>query len=192
MTSHVAMASTSHSPFLATLNLSNLTKLTNDPITHDPNWPPMPMKLPLDIQNFEGKQVEDLGNHIMTFHLWCSSNSIIDDTIRLRLFQSTLMEWLRNGTWSNPLLHIEPLTPSLLYSSHTFSYLFTTIQEWSYWLILDNPPLPIFQNKSMSAYSIIVFKNKSKTTRLLSLVLHKLRCRLHSWTWFEIWMTGFV
>ena len=28
--------------------------------------------------------------HIMTFNLWCSSNSIVDDSIRLRLFQCTL------------------------------------------------------------------------------------------------------
>ena len=26
----------------------------------------------------------------MTFHLWCSSNSIVDDSIRMRLFQRTL------------------------------------------------------------------------------------------------------
>ena len=84
------MASTSQLPFLAALNLPDLTKLTNDPITHDPNWPPMPTKLPLDIPKFEGKQAEDLGNHIMTFHLWCSLNSIIDDIIWLRLFQRTL------------------------------------------------------------------------------------------------------
>ena len=51
----------------------------------------MPTKLRSDIPNFEGKQEEDPGNHIMTFLLWCSSNSIIDDTIRLRLFQCTLM-----------------------------------------------------------------------------------------------------
>ena len=63
----------------------------NDPIAHDPTWPPMPMKLPSDIPKFEGKQAEDPGNHVMTFHLWCSSNSIIDDTIRLRFFQCTLM-----------------------------------------------------------------------------------------------------
>ena len=91
VSSHVAMASTSQSPFLAALNLPDLTKLTNDRIAHDPNWPPMPTKLPSDIPNFEGKQAEDPGNHIMTFHLWCSSNSIIDDTIRLRPFQCTLM-----------------------------------------------------------------------------------------------------
>ena len=29
-------------------------------------------------------------NHIMTFHLWCLSNNIVDDSIRLRLFQCTL------------------------------------------------------------------------------------------------------
>ena len=44
------------------------------------------------IPKFEGKQAEDLGNHVMTFHLWCSSNNIIDDTIWLRLFHHTLTE----------------------------------------------------------------------------------------------------
>ena len=91
MSSHVAMASTSQSPFLAALNLPNLTKLTNDPIAHDPNWPPMPTNLPSNILNFEGKQAKDPQNHIMTFHLSCSLKSIIDNTIRLRLFQRTLI-----------------------------------------------------------------------------------------------------
>ena len=36
----------------------------------------------------EGRGVPQ--NHIMTFHLWCSSNNIVDDSIRLRLFQCTL------------------------------------------------------------------------------------------------------
>ena len=91
VSSQISMVSTSQSPFLAALNLLDLTKLTNDPIAHDPSWPPMPTKLPYDIPNIEGKQAEDPSNHIMTFHLWCSSNSIIEDTIRLRLFQRTLM-----------------------------------------------------------------------------------------------------
>ena len=50
----------------------------------------MPTKLPLDIPKFEGKAGECPQNHIMTFHLWCSSNSIVEDSIRLRLFQCTL------------------------------------------------------------------------------------------------------
>ena len=29
-------------------------------------------------------------NHVMTFHLWCSSKSRMDYSIRLRLFQRTL------------------------------------------------------------------------------------------------------
>ena len=85
------MESTSQSPFLATLNLPDLTKLTNDPIAYDTNLPPMPTKLPSDITKFEGKQAKDLGNHLMIFHLWCSLNSIIDDTIRFKLYQLTLM-----------------------------------------------------------------------------------------------------
>jgi hypothetical protein len=77
-------------PYLASLNILDLTKLTNDPILHDATWPAMPTKLPLDIPKFEGKAGDDPANHVMTFHLWCSSNSIMDDSIRLRLFQRTL------------------------------------------------------------------------------------------------------
>ena len=50
----------------------------------------MPTKLPSNIPKFEGKQAEDPENPVMNFHLWCSSNNIVDDTIRLRLFQRTL------------------------------------------------------------------------------------------------------
>jgi hypothetical protein len=77
-------------PYLASLNILYLRKLTNDPILHDPTWPAMPTKLPLDIPKFEGKAGDDPANHVMTFHLWWSSNIIMDDSIRLRLFQRTL------------------------------------------------------------------------------------------------------
>jgi hypothetical protein len=77
-------------PYLASLNIPDLTKLTNDPILHDPTWPAMPTKLPSDIPKFEGKESDGPTNHVMTFHLWCSSNRIMDDSIRLRLFQCTL------------------------------------------------------------------------------------------------------
>jgi hypothetical protein len=77
-------------PYLASINIPDLTKLTNDPILHDTTWPNMPTKLPYDIMKFEGKPREDPANHVMTFHLWCSSNNIMDGSIRLRLFQRTL------------------------------------------------------------------------------------------------------
>ena len=51
----------------------------------------MPIKMPSDIPKFEGKAGECPQNHIMTFHLWCSSNSIVDDSIKLILFQHTLI-----------------------------------------------------------------------------------------------------
>jgi hypothetical protein len=57
-------------PYLASLNIPDLTKLTNDPIFHDPTWPNMLTKLPLDIPKFEGKPGDDLSKHVMTFHLW--------------------------------------------------------------------------------------------------------------------------
>ena len=74
-------------PFLATLNLPDLSKLMNDLVKHDATWPPVPTKLPSDIRKFEGKVGEDPWAHITTFHLWCSSNSLNDDTVQLRLFQ---------------------------------------------------------------------------------------------------------
>ena len=77
-------------PFLATLNLPDLSILTNDLVAHDPVWPAIPTKLPLDILKFEGKPREDPSEHVTTFHLWCSSNSLHQDSIRLRLFQHTL------------------------------------------------------------------------------------------------------
>ena len=76
---------------MAHLNLSDLARLMNDPISHQPHWPPMPTKLPSYIPKFEGKAGEDPHNHIMSFHLRCSSNNILDDSVRLRLLQHTLM-----------------------------------------------------------------------------------------------------
>ena len=86
--SHINLGS--NLPFMAHLNLPDLARLTNDPIRHQAFWPPIPTKLPSDIPKFEGKAEECPQNHIMTLHLWCSSNSIVDDSIRLRLFQCTL------------------------------------------------------------------------------------------------------
>ena len=76
--------------FLATLNSLNLSRLINDPIHHDPSWPSIPVKLPLDIPKFYGKPSEDPRNHVKTCHLWCSSNSLIDGYIRLIFFQINL------------------------------------------------------------------------------------------------------
>ena len=78
-------------PFLATLDLPDLSRILNDPIRHSPQWPIIPAKLPSDIPKFNRKVGEDPNNHVMNFHLWCSSNSLMDDSIHLRLFQRTLI-----------------------------------------------------------------------------------------------------
>jgi hypothetical protein len=39
-------------PFLETLHLLELKRLLNDPICHDPRWPPMMTKFPSDIPKF--------------------------------------------------------------------------------------------------------------------------------------------
>ncbi len=77
-------------PFLAMLDIPDLYKLTNDPIYHNLRWPPIPHKIPREIPKFKGKQGEDLGTHITTYHLWCVSNSMVDDSVWLRLFPCTL------------------------------------------------------------------------------------------------------
>jgi hypothetical protein len=68
-------------PFLATLHFPDLTTLLNGLICHDLHWPPMPTKLPSDIPKFEAKRNNYLGDHVTTFHLWCSSNLLKDDSI---------------------------------------------------------------------------------------------------------------
>jgi hypothetical protein len=76
--------------FLDSLNILDLTKLKNDLILHNHTWPNMPTKLPSNIPKFEGKSGEDPAKHVMSFHLWCSSNIIMEDSINLWLFQGTL------------------------------------------------------------------------------------------------------
>ena len=61
-----------------------------DHVCHDLAWPRDLSKLHSDILKFEGKSDEDPGDHFTTFHLWCSSNSLNDDSVHLRLFQRTL------------------------------------------------------------------------------------------------------
>jgi hypothetical protein len=68
-----------------------LSQLTNDPISHSPICTIIPAKIPFDIPKFDENLGEDPNNHVMTFHLWCSSNSLMDDSIRLHLFQRTLI-----------------------------------------------------------------------------------------------------
>ena len=60
-------------PFLATLKFLDLSRLTNDMVSHDLTWSFVPTKIPLEIPKFEGKSGEDPGEHVTTFHLWCSS-----------------------------------------------------------------------------------------------------------------------
>ena len=65
-------------------------KASNNPIRHNLSWPSILVKLPSDIPKFDGNQGDDPKNHVMTFHLWCSLNSLMDDSVRLSIFQRTL------------------------------------------------------------------------------------------------------
>ena len=77
-------------PFMATLEFPKLSKLTNNPIQHYFTWPSVPVKIPTDIQKFDGRTGEDPANHITTYHLWCVSNYFLDDSVKLCLFPKTL------------------------------------------------------------------------------------------------------
>ena len=77
-------------PLMARLSLPDFNQLINDPIHHDADWAAMPTNLPSDILKFEGNAGENPTNHCRSFHMWCSSNSITDDSICLRLFERTL------------------------------------------------------------------------------------------------------
>lgn len=50
------MKNNSQVKFLASLNLPNLRRITNDPIAHDENWPTMATKLPSSIPKFKGNR----------------------------------------------------------------------------------------------------------------------------------------
>jgi hypothetical protein len=54
-------------PFLATLNLPDLSKLMNDPMHHNSSCPPVPTKIPSNIPKFEGNTGEDPGDHVLPF-----------------------------------------------------------------------------------------------------------------------------
>ena len=77
-------------PYMTGLSLLDFNQLINDPIHHDPSWPAMPTKLPSYIPKFEGLVGEDPTNHVRYFNMWCSFNSITDDSFCLYLFQCTL------------------------------------------------------------------------------------------------------
>ena len=53
----------------------------NNLVCHAQRWPPVPTKFPLDIPKFEGKIGKDPGYHVTTFNLWCSFNSLNDDSM---------------------------------------------------------------------------------------------------------------
>jgi len=78
-------------PFLVTLKFLDLAQLTNNPISHSRWWSIIPTKFPCDIQKFNVNPREDSSTHVMIYHLCFSSNSLSDDSIRLHLFQRTLI-----------------------------------------------------------------------------------------------------
>ena len=59
----------------------------NDMVCHDPSWPLVPKKIPLNIPKFEGKTSEDSGDHVTIFLLWLYSNYLNDASIHLTIFQ---------------------------------------------------------------------------------------------------------
>jgi hypothetical protein len=76
--------------FLATLNILYFSWLANEPIQHQSSWLTIPTKFPYNILKFDSKLREEPSTHVMAYHLWCSLNSLVDDSIWLRIFKRTL------------------------------------------------------------------------------------------------------
>ena len=93
-------------------------------------WPCMPTKIPSDIPKFEWKAWECPQNHIMMFHLWFSSNNIVDDSIRLRVFQHTLTGVQPSGTLSYHKLSIQISTHFPLCSCNIFKSPSDMMKGW--------------------------------------------------------------
>jgi hypothetical protein len=74
------------------LDLPNFSRLRNHPISHNPSWMVMLANIPFNIMKFNEEPREEPSTHIMTYHLWRSSNSLMDDSVRLRLFQISLTQ----------------------------------------------------------------------------------------------------
>ena len=137
-------------PFMAHLNLPYLSRLMNDPISHQPNWLPMPTKLALDIPMFEGKVGEDPKNHIMSFHLWFSSNNIVQNSITMSFLQCKL-----TGVASKWYIELSrsssPISPNLPpCSSNTFNYPFDMTRELRSFYHAIKIQLPTSKTTSMS------------------------------------------
>ena len=145
------------------LNFLYLTKLKNDLVKHSSTWPLVPTKLPSDIPLFEVKTGEYLGAQITTFHLWCSSNSLNDDNVWLRLFQRTLTgvatKWYIefpsttfDHFWDLPNVFLNPFQLPVWYDAVTdllstfrqdkATHILDHIQEWRRWKRLIKSTIP--------------------------------------------------
>lgn len=136
------------------LELLDVSRLTNDSILHSPYQPLVPSKIPSDFPKFKGKPKEDPQAHVMTYHLWFSSNYHVYDSIYIRLFQRTLTgataKWyveLLQGTYANFnslamaflthfqfLVHYENGTHLLTsLKKDTTKHIYDHIHEWRRW-----------------------------------------------------------
>ena len=105
--------------------------------------------------SLRGKAGEDPQNHIMSFHLWCLSNNIVDYSIRLRLSQRTLMVLRPSGTLSCLMLLTLTSPHSLQCSFNTLSYSSTMTREWRSYYLVVRPQLPISQIIYMNGVIVV-------------------------------------
>ena len=136
----------------------------NDVLHNDTSWPSVPTKIPPNIPKFEGRTGEDPSDHVTTFHLWCSLNSLNDDSIRLRFFQRTLtgvsVKWyieLPRGAYRtfnhfflvflNNFQLLVPYNASiellLTFCQDRATHILDEIQEWCRWKRLINTYIPL-------------------------------------------------
>lgn len=118
--------------FIATLDFLDLSRLTNDPLLYLPFWTTILTNLPIDIPKFEGKSGKDPSNHVMTYHIQCTSNLLINDSIRLRLFQWILTSLKTKWYVEFPCASFSHLMPLLQLFLPYFSCPFDMIMELNF------------------------------------------------------------
>lgn len=111
-------------PFMDGLSLPNFIKIINYPLLHDPILSAMPTNLPFKIPKFEGNPGEYPSNHIHSFHIWCSSSFITEDSIHFHLFQHTLTVIVAKWYVDQPHASNSTFVTLTEYFFHNSTYLF--------------------------------------------------------------------
>jgi hypothetical protein len=123
----------------------------------------MPKNFPWDIPKFKANHNDDPGDLVTSFHLWCSSNLLKDDSVHFQLFQHTLIgsavKWyieLDRSRYSSfgelAMVFLNHFQLPVTYNAGTkllanleqtkLDHISDHIREWRRWKSLNKVPAP--------------------------------------------------